>query len=178
MQNDPSDSVTSLAQSHTTIMAGKSVSFLPSSTPFSYAILGLSAFIGIPYSFDPEQADGLVLSVDGVTTSNVADALHQLADNVGRAGDSETVSTYIRAYGFSSMIYWQSTKFHEIATSLPTKTAFAELAPVIDNIDDHLAYRTFIVGHALTAADWAVWGALKGTPIYFTQLHSVIDMTY
>ncbi|KDN51808.1 hypothetical protein RSAG8_00357, partial [Rhizoctonia solani AG-8 WAC10335] len=44
-----------------------------------------------------------------------------------------------------------------------TKTAFAELAPVIDTIDDHLAYRTFIVGHALTAVDWAVWGALKAS---------------
>ncbi|KAF8759155.1 tRNA synthetases class I (E and Q) [Rhizoctonia solani] len=146
MQNDIRDSVTSLAQSHTTIMAGKSVSFLPSSTPFSYAVLGLSAFLGIPYSFDLEQTDGLVLTVDGVSTSNAADALHQLADNVGRAGDSET-----------------STRFHEIATSLPTKTAFAELSPIIDTIDDHLAYRTFIIGHALTAADWAVWGALRAS---------------
>ncbi|CAE6531122.1 unnamed protein product, partial [Rhizoctonia solani] len=127
-------------------MAGKSVSFLPSSTPFSYAVLGLSAFLGIPYSFDLEQTDGLVLTVDGVSTSNAADALHQLADNVGRAGDSET-----------------STRFHEIATSLPTKTAFAELSPIIDTIDDHLTYRTFIIGHALTAADWAVWGALRAS---------------
>lgn len=72
-------------------MANKSVSFLPSSSPFAYAILGISAFLGTPYSFNPEQTEGLVLTVDGITTSNPADALHQLADTAGRAGDSQTV---------------------------------------------------------------------------------------
>lgn len=127
-------------------MAAKSVAFLPSHTPFAYAILGLSAFLGIPYTFNAEQTDSLILTVDGVTSSNPADALHQLADTAGRAGDSQT-----------------STKFFDLAASLPSKTAFADLAPAIDTIDDHLAYRTFIVGHALTAADWAVWGALKAS---------------
>lgn len=32
----------------------------------------------------------------------------------------------------------------------------------LDSLDDHLAYRTYLVGHDITAADWAVWGALKG----------------
>ncbi|QRW15084.1 glutamyl-tRNA synthetase [Ceratobasidium sp. AG-Ba] len=110
-------------------MSNKSVAFLPTSSPFSYAILGLSSFLGIPYSFNTEQTDALVLTVDGVTSTNPADALHQLADTAGRAGDSQT----------------------------------ANLAPAIDTIDDHLAYRTFIIGHALTAVDWAVWGALKSS---------------
>lgn len=73
-------------------MAAKSVAFLPSHAPFSYAILGLSAFLGVPYTFDVEQTENLILTVDGVTSSNPADALHQLADTAGRAGDSQTVS--------------------------------------------------------------------------------------
>jgi hypothetical protein len=73
-------------------MASKSASFLPASTPFAYAILGISAFLGIPYSFNVEQTEGVILTVDGVTSSNPADALHQLADTAGRAGDSQTVS--------------------------------------------------------------------------------------
>lgn len=73
-------------------MAAKSVAFLPSHTPFSYAILGLAAFLGIPYTFNAEQTESLILTVDGVTSSNPADALHQLADAAGRAGDSQTVS--------------------------------------------------------------------------------------
>ncbi|KAG9123204.1 hypothetical protein FRC07_000114 [Ceratobasidium sp. 392] len=127
-------------------MAARSVTFLPSSSPFAYAILGISAFLGVPYSFDVEQAEGVILTVDGVTSTNPADALHQLADTAGRAGDSQT-----------------STQFHDLAVVLPSKTAFAELAPAIDTIDDHLAYRTFTIGHALTAVDWAVWGALKAS---------------
>ncbi|KAG8735795.1 hypothetical protein FRC12_017912, partial [Ceratobasidium sp. 428] len=127
-------------------MASKSVAFLPTSSPFAYAILGISSFLGIPYSFNIEQPEGVILTVDGVTSTNPADALHQLADTAGRTGDSQT-----------------STQFHDLAAALPSKTAFTELAPAIDTIDDHLAYRTFIVGHALTAVDWAVWGALKAS---------------
>ena len=32
----------------------------------------------------------------------------------------------------------------------------------LDSLDDHLAYRTFLIGHDITAADWIVWGVLKG----------------
>ena len=60
-------------------MSGKSVAFQPSSVPFAYGILGLASFLGIPYSFNVEQTHGLVLTVDEVTSTNPADALHQLA---------------------------------------------------------------------------------------------------
>jgi glutathione S-transferase len=39
---------------------------------------------------------------------------------------------------------------------------FPEIVSALDSLDDHLAYRTYLVGHDVTAADWAVWGALKG----------------
>lgn len=32
----------------------------------------------------------------------------------------------------------------------------------LNSLDDYLAYRTYLVGHDITAADWVVWGALKG----------------
>jgi glutamyl-tRNA synthetase len=32
----------------------------------------------------------------------------------------------------------------------------------LDLLDNHLAYRAFLVGHAISPTDWAVWGILKG----------------
>lgn len=32
----------------------------------------------------------------------------------------------------------------------------------LNSLDDYLAYRTYLVGHDITSADWMVWGALKG----------------
>ena len=56
--------------------------------------------------------------------------------------------------------FWAA--FFELAKKLPTVTAFPELTASLDSLDDHLAYRTFLVGHDVTAADLMVWGALKG----------------
>lgn len=41
-------------------------------------------------------------------------------------------------------------------------TAFPEIVAALDSLDDHLAYRAFLVGHDISAADWIVWCALKG----------------
>jgi glutamyl-tRNA synthetase len=40
------------------------------------------------------------------------------------------------------------------------------LVAVLDSLDDHLAFRTFLVGHEITVADWGVWGALKCAWLY------------
>jgi glutamyl-tRNA synthetase len=45
---------------------------------------------------------------------------------------------------------------------LRTTTVHAEVVSALDNLDDHLAFRTFLVGHSITAADWILWGTLKG----------------
>ena len=46
---------------------------------------------------------------------------------------------------------------HKVATS-----TFATLGGIADDLDQHLALRTFFVGHSLTAADAAVWAAIRG----------------
>ena len=43
-----------------------------------------------------------------------------------------------------------------------TLTAIADIIVALDSLDDHLAFRTFLVGHNISAADWIVWGSLKG----------------
>ncbi len=39
---------------------------------------------------------------------------------------------------------------------------FKKVSPALEELEDHLALRSFIVGHEITAADIAVWGTLKG----------------
>ena len=56
----------------------------------------------------------------------------------------------------------QTQTFFELAQKVATLTVFSELTAALDSLDDHLGYRTFLVGHDISAADIMVWGALKG----------------
>ena len=59
----------------------------------------------------------------------------------------------------------QSLGYFALAKTLPTINAFPDIVAALDSLDDYLAFRTFLVGHEITAADWILWGALKGRPI-------------
>jgi glutathione S-transferase len=71
------------------------------------------------------------------------------------------------------MILPQSAAFLTLAKTLSGKLAFAEVTAALDSLDDHLAYRTFLVGHAVTTADAAVWGSLRGADMYSAPRTSV-----
>jgi glutamyl-tRNA synthetase len=45
---------------------------------------------------------------------------------------------------------------------VPTLTAIPDILALLDSLDNHLAYRTFFVGHNITAADFIIWGSIKG----------------
>ena len=36
------------------------------------------------------------------------------------------------------------------------------MVSALDSLDDYLCFRTFLVGHSITAVDWMLWGTLKG----------------
>lgn len=48
---------------------------------------------------------------------------------------------------------------------MPTLTAIPDILALLDSLDNHLAYRTFLVGHDITAADFIIWGSIKGSAI-------------
>lgn len=52
--------------------------------------------------------------------------------------------------------------YFELAKKVPNITVFHELTDILESLDDHLAFRAFLVGYDVTAADIIVWGALKG----------------
>jgi len=41
-----------------------------------------------------------------------------------------------------------------------------EIVVALDALDDYLAFHTFLTGHAISAADWALWGSIKGWVIH------------
>jgi len=57
----------------------------------------------------------------------------------------------------------QTPAFFALAKNLRTLAVFPEIVAALDSLDDHLSFRTFLVGHQVSAADWAVWGSLKGS---------------
>ena len=63
------------------------------------------------------------------------------------------------------------------ADTIPGITSFPELVAALDSLDDHLAFRTFLVGHEMTVADWGMWGALKCNVAHDTHtalVHSLV----
>jgi len=56
----------------------------------------------------------------------------------------------------------QAPGFIALAKTLRTLSTFPEIVAALDSLDDHLTFRTFLVGHDVSAADWTLWGSLKG----------------
>jgi glutamyl-tRNA synthetase len=56
----------------------------------------------------------------------------------------------------------QAPDFLNLATQLRGTLSFPDLVAKLDQLDDYLAFRTFMVGHELSSVDLAVWGSCKG----------------
>ncbi|KAI1788380.1 glutamate-tRNA ligase [Ganoderma leucocontextum] len=126
-------------------MAGN-LTLSPSSAPFPWASAAIATFTGkAALNFDI-AATGVTLEIDGSKLTAEDEIVQTLAKAGGLSDDSEKTTSYFA-----------------LAKSLPTVTAFPQITAALDSLDDHLAFRTFLVGHDLTSADFIVWGALKGS---------------
>ncbi|OJT06095.1 hypothetical protein TRAPUB_3030 [Trametes pubescens] len=118
----------------------------PAASPFPWAAAAISTYTNkATLNFDT-AAKGVTLEIDGSQITAEDEIVQALAKAGGLAGDSAKTAA-----------------FFALAKTLPTVTAFPEITAALDSLDDHLAYRTFLVGHDITAAEWIVWGALKGS---------------
>ncbi|TDL29172.1 glutamate-tRNA ligase [Rickenella mellea] len=118
------------------------------SDPFPYGALGIASFIKtILIDFD-RASPGLTIDTDGVKKDYTAEGelVRALASIGGIDGSSV-----------------QGDALVALARSLSTVTDFKQLTTSLDTLDDHLALRTFLVGHELSVADWLVWGSIKGS---------------
>ncbi|KZO97792.1 glutamate-tRNA ligase [Calocera viscosa TUFC12733] len=115
--------------------------------PFPYGPLGLAAYAGVEYVFD-EEGRGLEFIAAGKEVKGLDAVLQSLADETNAWGEKSKVEPYLAQ-----------------AAHLASLTAFGEVTSSLDALDDHLALRTYLVGHSPTVADWALWGALKAHSI-------------
>ncbi|KAI6045554.1 tRNA synthetases class I, catalytic domain-containing protein [Pisolithus marmoratus] len=75
-----------------------------------------------------------------------ATRLYALAKAGGLDADSPKAATYAA-----------------LAKTLSTVTGVPDILSVLDSIDNHLAYRTFLVANDIAAVDWLLWGAIRAS---------------
>ncbi|KAH9180743.1 glutamate-tRNA ligase [Lactarius sanguifluus] len=114
-------------------------------SPFPYAAVAIASYTQKAEVNYDESATGFSFTFEGTEVTTEEDAVRALAKAGGLADDSVKTPEYFT-----------------LANSLASTTAVPQIITSLDSLDDHLAYRTFLVGHDITAADWFVWGVLKG----------------
>ena len=133
----------------------------PKLSPFPYAVVAVAAYTQKSTVTYDEYVSGIVLALEGSELIVEEDAVKALAKVAGLAEDSDKVIYLLRCIS-DSHTRRQSSSFFSLAKKLAIATTLPEIVSSLDSLDDHLAYRTFLVGHGITAVDWSVWGALKG----------------
>ncbi|KIJ27826.1 hypothetical protein M422DRAFT_54856 [Sphaerobolus stellatus SS14] len=124
------------------------LTFNPGTSPFPWAPLVLATYVNRPnieVEFD-SGVDNVTLDYEGHQVTNVNDITGILAKSANVSSDDPKTAGFLT-----------------LAERLPTITAFSELVAAFDSLDDHIVLRTFLIGHDLSLADWAVWGALKSS---------------
>ncbi|KAJ7085773.1 glutamate-tRNA ligase [Mycena belliarum] len=124
-------------------MATVTVSF--KQAPFPYSAVAIASYTEKAALIFDEFATEITLQLDGASITTEEEIVHALAKAHGLSDDSS-----------------KSPAFFALAKNLAAATAVPDIIASLDSLDDHLMYRTFLVGHEITAADWMLWGAMKG----------------
>ncbi|KAJ7827480.1 glutamate-tRNA ligase [Mycena olivaceomarginata] len=114
-------------------------------TPFPWAAVAIASYTEKAQLVFDETVTTTALQLNGSTVSDEEEIVHALAKAHGLADDSS-----------------KSPAFFALAKTISTTTAVPQIIASLDSLDDHFTYRTFLVGHEITAADWMLWGAMKG----------------
>lgn len=49
-----------------------------------------------------------------------------------------------------------------LTRTLPELAGVEDIVDGLNALDDHLAIRTFFVGHVISHVDWIIWGQIRG----------------
>lgn len=144
-------------------------------SPFPFAAIATATYTQKAVLVFDETAKAISLNNNGSDITVEEDIVLALAEAGGLSGDSAKVSK-VRSHPSyivgDNTFYWQTSSFFAMAKALASVTTFSEIVTILDSLDDHLAFRTYLVGHDITAADWIVWGAIKGL-LYHQFLHII-----
>ncbi|KZT27302.1 glutamate-tRNA ligase [Neolentinus lepideus HHB14362 ss-1] len=115
-------------------------------SPFPYAALAVATYTTQAEVVFDDGATEPILDLNASKVESEDGIVQTLAKAGGLADDSA-----------------KSQAFFAIAKKIPTITAVPDLLTALDSLDDHLAFRTFLIGHDITASDFMLWGAIKGS---------------
>ncbi|KAJ3865572.1 glutamate-tRNA ligase [Lentinula novae-zelandiae] len=127
-------------------MAAGTLTLSSKLTPFPYSAIAIAAYTEKSEIIYDEAATSVLLDLNGSKIDTEEEIVHALAKAGGLSEDSAKAAS-----------------FFALAKTLRTVTAVPEIVTGLDSLDDHLAWRTFLVGHDITSADWILWGALKSS---------------
>ncbi|THH13649.1 hypothetical protein EW146_g6591 [Bondarzewia mesenterica] len=117
-----------------------------SPTAFPYGAAAIALYTGkAELSYD-NAATLPSLELDGSRIKSEDNIIFTLARAGGLAGDNTKTDT-----------------FFSLSHSLSALASFEEIVAALRSLDDYLAFRTFLIGHDITAADWMLWGSIKGS---------------
>ncbi|OBZ65996.1 hypothetical protein A0H81_14038 [Grifola frondosa] len=112
---------------------------------FPYAAAALACYTHQAELIFDSSATIPILEIDGSKIESEDSIVSALQGMYGFAGNSN-----------------KTEEFLSLARTLPTLVAYDMTLAALDFLDEHLAFRTFLVGHDITVADWVIWGAIKG----------------
>jgi len=135
----------------------------PSQEPVAWSALALATFIQslLPTqtsflvtveSETPKDGISCLLESEGASCTTCAATLKSLASafaTQGLAGSNKHES--------DKVVHWLSLAEHQLVGV----SNFGQLSLVADDLDDYLTLRSLAVGYHPTAADFALWGAIK-----------------
>ncbi|KAL4067745.1 tRNA synthetases class I, catalytic domain-containing protein [Scleroderma yunnanense] len=112
--------------------------------PFPFAAIGIASYTQKAELNYDESATGLLLALDGLQYTSEDEIVVALAKAGGLQGVNPKEATYFA-----------------LAKTLPVITGVPDIFSILDSLDDHLAYHTFLICHDITAADWILWGSIR-----------------
>ncbi|KIK83218.1 hypothetical protein PAXRUDRAFT_832105 [Paxillus rubicundulus Ve08.2h10] len=123
-----------------------SLSLSTKTSPFPFAALAIAFYTQKAELSFHEIDTGVTLDLDGAQYTTEEEIVKVLAKLGALDGESTKAATYFA-----------------LAKTIPTTTAVPDIFTTLDSLDNHLAYRTFLVGHEITAADWMLWGTIRAS---------------
>ncbi|KAJ7475885.1 glutamyl-tRNA synthetase [Mycena latifolia] len=111
--------------------------------PFACVALALSLDISVTI----EDTLVSILQIDAVRVDNDSEIAHTLSMEGGSSSDGSLAKISF---------------YNEMASTLSTTSDMHKIIRILEELDDHLAFRTFLVAHGVSEADYVIWGSLKG----------------
>jgi hypothetical protein len=141
-------------------------------SPFPYGIVALAQFVDVPVAYEETTKDDLALVRDGAFVTDPAEIISVLASQGAPEGGSSKVHVIhqVQDGEADAQLDQQTHALLAKANVLRTSTGFQDAVAIFDDLDDHLAFRTFFASHTLGVVDLAIWGAIKGAQCPFWSL--------